>query len=370
MWRYHGDTQILSTYYSRMVMFMEWLQSKADNATGLVTHDGLADWCPPASTDTEPAQVSSFSQLMGYGMMAEVAEALGKNDDVARATAMLTRLKLAYNTRYYDANTSLYQDSAPHGGFIKANVQTSNSMALYLGVPATQTQTKQVVASLVHDIVERSHHLSTGIIGTRTLLDTLSMFNQTEVSYKLAVQETYPGHGHFVRQNATTLWERWEATTHDPTGGSSMNHIMYGGQQSFYFTSLIGLRMAEGVRGAGWGSIVVAPHVPTGLAGAALRLDTDRGEITVQWSQGNATAKPATTLFALSVTVPVGTNASLCIPTFDKGLKQVAMSESGNPLFHEGNFVAVAGCTSAAPSALGSICFECGSGSYEIELAH
>ena len=110
--------------------------------------------------------------------------------------------------------------------------------------------------------------------------------------------------------------------------------------------------------------------MPTGLAGAALQLDTDRGKIAVQWSQGNATAKPATTLFALSVTVPVGTSASLCVPTFGKGLKQVAMTESGNPLFHEGNFVAVAGCTSGAPSALGSICFECGSGSYEIELAY
>eukprot|EP01050_Picozoa_sp_SAG11_P006651 SAG11_NODE_524_length_8751_cov_4.292765_5_plen_137_part_00 len=49
IWRYHGDVQILERYYSRMQLFMEWLQSTADNSTGLVTHGGLADWCPPAN---------------------------------------------------------------------------------------------------------------------------------------------------------------------------------------------------------------------------------------------------------------------------------------------------------------------------------
>ena len=59
---------------------------------------------------------------------------------------------------------------------------------------------------------------------SRVLLDALSLSRETETAYKVAVQDTYPGHGHFVRQNATTLWERWEATAHDPTGGSSMHH--------------------------------------------------------------------------------------------------------------------------------------------------
>ena len=40
-----------------MKLFMEWLQSEADNRTGLVFRDGLADWCPPANVDNDPHQV-------------------------------------------------------------------------------------------------------------------------------------------------------------------------------------------------------------------------------------------------------------------------------------------------------------------------
>lgn len=204
-----------------MQLFMRWLQSTADASTGLVTQDGLADWCPPADVDTEPAQVSSFSQLLGYRMLAQAADALGKHDDAARARAWLQKLVPAYTAHYYNASSATYQDgAAAHGA---PNVQTSNGMALFLGVPSASERAR-VVASLVADVRARAHHLSTGIIGTRVLLDALSLSRETETAYKVAVQDTYPGHGHFVRQNATTLWERWEATAHDPTGGSSMHH--------------------------------------------------------------------------------------------------------------------------------------------------
>ena len=42
LWRYHGDAQIIARYYSRMQLFMQWLDSTADNSTGLVSQDGLA----------------------------------------------------------------------------------------------------------------------------------------------------------------------------------------------------------------------------------------------------------------------------------------------------------------------------------------
>ena len=101
------------------------------------------------------------------------------------------------------------------------------------------------------------------------------------------------------------MYERWEATTHDPSGGSSMNHIMYGGMQSWYFTHLIGLTKAAGVAGAGYKSIRVAPQVPTagsslvdgvneeaaaapGLAGAALQLAAEAA--TSRWRRGCARA--------------------------------------------------------------------------------
>jgi alpha-L-rhamnosidase len=369
IWRYHGDTRLLAQYYPNMKMFMEWLQSTADKGTGLVFNDGLADWCPPANVDNDPKQVSSFSQVMGYQMLAEAAEALGKHDEAAAVRANLTKLRVEYTKTYYNSSSGQYEDSAPHGGFSTANVQTSNSMALYLGIPTAAEQAK-VVGALVQDVERRGHHLSTGIVGTRVLLQSLP----TETAYTLAIQETYPGPGNFVRNGATTMWERWEATTHDPTGGSSMNHIMYGGMQSWYFNTLLGVTQAQGVSGAGYQSFRVAPKIPMGLAGAALQLQTDGGEIRVQWSQGNATHSVGGALqrFALSVTVPVGARAELCLPTFGQAASAAHVTEGGTDAWVGGKFAGgMAGCIAGSANTVSDgleICFACGCGSYELSL--
>ena len=150
-----------------------------------------------------------------------------------------------------------------------------------------------------------------------------------------------------------------------------MNHVMYSGMQSWYYTNLIGLTQAMGVAGAGYAHFRVAPQVPTGLAGAALTYQTDGGEIRVQWSQGNATASSLTTRFALSVTVPVSAIAELCVPTFGRTAAQAHVTESGKEAWAAGNFSATAGCTGASASVLGDtteICFTCGCGSYELAL--
>eukprot|EP01050_Picozoa_sp_SAG11_P006655 SAG11_NODE_524_length_8751_cov_4.292765_9_plen_169_part_00 len=166
---------------------------------------------------------------------------------------------------------------------------------------------------------------------------------------------------------------------------------MYGGMQSWYFTHLIGLTKAAGVAGAGYKSIRVAPQVPTvgssssssrrrsndaddppGLAGAALQLQTDHGEIRVQWTQANATGSAATR-FALSVTVPLSTHAELCVPTFGKTASVARITESGKLAWVAGKFVNVAGCTGGSANTVpggggAEICFACGCGSYRLEL--
>ena len=219
----------LSTDYSRMGLFMQRLDSTADNSTGLVSQDGLADWCPPANVATDPKSVSSFSQVMGWQMLSEVASALGKHDDAAAITARLARLTAAYRKAYYNSTSGRYGDSAAqisHGGFVRPNVQTSNSMALWLGVPTAEEKAK-VVSALVKDVESKGHHLSTGIIGTRVLLQSLpidtayvtclcvAVAGGTSSArmtgrwllcrYAVAVQDTYPGPGNFVRNGATTM---------------------------------------------------------------------------------------------------------------------------------------------------------------------
>ena len=130
----------------------------------------------------------------------------------------------------------------------------------------------------------------------------------------------------------------------------------------------------------------MAPQVPPDLAGVALQLQTDGGEIHVQWSQGNATSMSrngstnvmpsGVARFALSVTVPVSTHAQLCIPTFGQSAVSAHIIEGNNSTWLGGKFVAgsMTGCTGAsvnnvvAPGRGLEICFACGCGSYDLVL--
>lgn len=227
-----------------------------------------------------------------------------------------------------------------------------------------------MVESLVEDIARRDNHLSTGIIGCRVLLDVLTQHNRTEAAYALAMQDTYPSWGHFVRQNATTLWERWEASTYDPTGGSSMNHVMYGGQQGWYYTALGGLTLAPGPAGVNYKEVRIAPKVPAQLGHVALRLSTPRGDLHVQWSQRVDAAQGAR--FTLSTTIPVGTNASICIPVFGSLAGGARVTEGAKPVWAAGNFVpGTEGVrTGKFDVSLDAVCLVTGSGNYSFALWH
>lgn len=128
MWRYHGDARLLRSVWPKMRLFMEWLDSTADNSTGLVMQDGLADWCPPQNVATDPKSVSSFSQIMGWKMMAEAADGLGEHSDAAAIRKRLARLSSAYTKAYYNSTSGCFSDSATTQSSPQPNVQTSNSM--------------------------------------------------------------------------------------------------------------------------------------------------------------------------------------------------------------------------------------------------
>ena len=73
-----------------------------------------------------------------------------------------------------------------------------------------------VLKNLIDDILENHNgHLSTGIIGTNALVNTLPKYGRADVMYTIATQTTFPSWGEQVLKGATTLYEPWEGET-DP----------------------------------------------------------------------------------------------------------------------------------------------------------
>lgn len=96
---------------------------------------------------------------------------------------------------------------------------------------------------VVSDINQKGKHVSTGIIGTAQLFPLLSDNGYHDLSLELVSSTTYPSYGYMFNnayENATTLWELWDAPFEGP-GMNSRNHIMYGSVGAWFYSHLAGI---------------------------------------------------------------------------------------------------------------------------------
>ncbi|TFG95949.1 MAG: hypothetical protein E4H13_12745, partial [Calditrichales bacterium] len=147
-------------------------------------------------------------------------------------------------------------------------------------------------------------HLTTGIFGTRFLLDVLSRFGQENVAYEIVNQTTFPGWGYMLANGATTLWEHWELSENT----YSHNHPMFGSVSEWFFKWLAGIQQAEG--SVGFEQIIIHPVLPQGLTWVKASHRSVRGEIISEWyRQGNR--------FELDLYIPVNTSATVFLPALE-----------------------------------------------------
>ena len=101
---------------------------------------------------------------------------------------MAENIKTAFNDKFFDPASNQYATGS----------QTSNALAIYLGMVPPQ-RTAAVMKNLVEDImIEHKGHVSTGIIGSNALAQALPQHGAASVMYTIANQNTYPSLGEQV----------------------------------------------------------------------------------------------------------------------------------------------------------------------------
>ena len=83
-------------------------------------------------------------------------------------------------------------------------------------------------------------HMDMGIHGTTFLFEVLQEHGEAAVGLEILAEASYPSLGYMVTQGATTLWESWEGTRTSVHGGSSRNHIMFGGGANRFLLQSVG----------------------------------------------------------------------------------------------------------------------------------
>ena len=345
LYQYYGDKRVLEAHYPSLKKLIDSLSASSKD---YIISEGLGDHMEPQSNGythfsplhTPAAVTSTAYYYYETWIVAQMAEILGQTEDAKKYSALAESIKEAFNRIFFDSATGEYSTGS----------QTSNALPLYLDmVPEKNVQ--EVVKHLVDDIVEKhSGHLSTGIIGSNALAQTLPQHGATEVEYEIATQTTYPSLGYQITEGATAVCETYECSP-----WLSQNMKMFGSVDKFFYRNLAGISPAV----PGYKRAIIKPQPVADLRSAMATEQTVRGPITVSWIRGD-------TSLGLKVSIPAGMEADVSIPKL--GMMNLSIVEGGRTVWSDNKYIGGADGISGANDARDSIVLYVGSGSYDFEM--
>jgi alpha-L-rhamnosidase len=325
---YYNDERILSEHYASMQKYIDYLRNLArtdahpEDPYIIDYFDGywysLGEWCSPGMGDCpNHAVVNTFYYYYDTQLMSQIAAQLGRADDARQYATLSDSIKEAFISKFFRPETSLFG--------LDSTYQTYQLLAL-VGDLVPDGYRESVLKTVTDDIHSRGNHLNTGIIGTKYLWPVLSDAGDHNLVYSVATQETYPSYGYWLRNNCTTLLEKWEGT-------DSHNHQMFGAVTEYFYQYLAGIRSPVGSAGTtkGYKHIHLQPVMPDSLQMAKATLQTLSGTVRSGWE------KQADGHYLYEVSIPANTTATVVLPVADAW--QVTVTESGKVVWEKGAFV-------------------------------
>ena len=304
---HYGARDMLDDNFDAMKGYVNYLQTWVDDDGIMFSkrpgRDGeplrwfnLGDWAF-SSDPVRDDLVHTFFLWRCADLTAEAAEALGRPGDAAIYSTLAERTVKAFHKKFYDEQSGSY-------GEYGANV-----FALKMGVP--ESRYDKVVTVLKENIEKNDGHLDTGIFGTQFFFEILAENGLNDLAYAAMNKRTFPGYGFWLEKGATTTREQWNNT-------GSHNHPMFGGGLVWLYRKLAGMQADP--QQPGYKHIIFKPQPVNDYNEVTYFNLTPYGKAGITWTQREE-------LFSMKVTVPVGSHATIYIPTDDLD----SISESGMP---------------------------------------
>eukprot|EP00026_Physarum_polycephalum_P001443 Phypoly_transcript_01444.p1 GENE.Phypoly_transcript_01444~~Phypoly_transcript_01444.p1 ORF type:complete len:1095 (+),score=131.93 Phypoly_transcript_01444:37-3285(+) len=321
---YYNDTRMLTTHYDAVKWYVSTLTAQSNNITGLLEWSRYGDWCSVANMAQYPAVdspvISSFYYILQLEVMVNISTMLGQSDDSQYFSKLLTNARTQFNPTYYNTNNYTY-----NWGY-----QTLQILPMVLNLVEV-SQVEEVEKYLLNDILnEHAGHLTVGIVGAKYLLSTLTNIGRADVAWTVTTQTDYPSWYNFAVQGGTSLWENWQSTREVAYG--SRNHIMFGGQATWYYQALAGITMTPGT--IAYKDITIEPLIiyEPELAYAQASINTYSGQISSSWFRDPG----------LCVSAAENTNATLECP--NGVISNITFASFGLPTGTCGNFTMNPSC--------------------------
>ena len=307
IWRAYGDTQVILDSYDSMKRYVDYLDGSANGH--IRDFGGYNDWLN-LDDDTPATVIDTAFLAKGTREFAEMAEAVGRDDDAQAYLARYEAIKAAFGAAFVSAD-----------GTVRGDSQTAYILTIMNGLIPAGLE-KEVAAQFVETLERRDNHLSTGFLGVDGLLPALTAIGRTDIAYKLLQNTDYPSWGYEIGKGATTIWERWNSIMPDGSFGpvemNSFNHYAYGAVGEWMYRTMAGVSALE----PGYHKVLIAPQAGAGIDWTDYSLDTPYGTVASSWKTS------ASGVMKLDVTVPANTTAEIRIPTSSRW----AITEGGKPV--------------------------------------
>jgi alpha-L-rhamnosidase len=298
--QHYGDRSLLE---EQLPAAIRWLDGEAARRKqGLVT-SGLGDHEALAKSGGVVLTTPMF--IDAARRVARLARLLDRPADATRCETLATESATAWAARFLD----------PATGQVGGGSQSEQTFALGFGA-APPAARPQVFQRLLDGLAAPDgSRLTTGIYGTRILLEELSQTGRHDLAYALATRNTFPSWGWMLENDATTLWEHWAGS--DNT--FSNNHPMFGSISAWFFRWLGGIQPAPDA--IGFDRIVIRPQVVPGLTWVKCAHRSVRGPIESNWSVAGQETK-------FEIVIPPDSTAIIELPA----AKGDVITEGGRPL--------------------------------------
>jgi len=345
LYRYYGDRRVVEDHFENLKKLMTFLgRSTKDNLLG----DSGGEHMEPQDDGHTmvygrntgyPISANAYYYYSAW-LVAQMAEVLGRSRDAKHYLTLAQSIKKAFNSHFFNAATNQYGTGS----------QTFNALALCMDLVPPE-KAPAVLKNLIDDIVNNHNtHVSTGVAGSSALVEVLPQRSAASLTYQLATQTTYPSLGDQVRRGATTVCETYECSA-----WTSQNMAMFTSLDKFLYRNLAGIYPAS----PGYQRVLIQPQPVGDLQYVKASQQTVRGNVTVNWTRGNAS-------FHLKLSIPAGMEADIAVPTLD--LKNVQITESGLTVWKSGVYVPGGVGLGGAKASGDSIIFHSGSGSYDFTM--
>ncbi len=263
LYRHYGNRFLLE---EQVPAAIRWLDGEAARRkqglvmSGLGDHEALASSRGPSLTT--PMFIDTARRV------ARLALLIGRKQDANRFEAMADESSAAWARAFLN----------PATGEVGNGSQSAQVFALGFGAAPPDVRPRVFQRMLDALAAPDGPRLSTGIFGTRLLLEELSQNGRSDLAFTLANRDSFPSWGWMLEHNATTLWEHWAGSESD----FSNNHPMFGSVSAWFFRWLGGIQPADDA--VGFDRIVIRPQILPGLKWVKCSHRSVRGLIESNWS--------------------------------------------------------------------------------------